>query len=788
MEVLVADGAEDADGLEMHPSSSSSSGLSKKLTPRARFILAAFGLFLVCVVTSLWNSETTGDEVLANMYTKPPDAILDVENNKYDVVVDERVESNATEETGFHEGVLNSSNIISINEESDVEELISPPLPDTPVTSDTGECSALCDSRDEARKQKFGGDLLDFSDVLRLAEKGRANLHDKLKEDYGQYFESIFIKEPGPNATKDSPPTYQGMTPITENGPSRNNFKRKLKIKVLKMMESIKISDENVHGCNCLTKTGSTAENEESFAADIPDYYQKYVFANGGHSSSAGHGNTFSQTYTAYMGEDLRFVWDAIAVEMVDRNMGMGAMSACPHISSCSKEIFGDDVDFLAYNYAMTDRFPSSWLHYVYRASVSSGRPAFVAIEYMGHIMYGPVLEDNGLSIFQLRSHDAPLIQNIPDSSPDGIELNAAQTNQLPEFAKHLKCNGRIEGKDVCFHDKWKCTMGKLPCDCPSVAKRSSWHPGYKEHALTGHFLALPVVEMLIESISDLMTMDKDPMTVLQDLQKEEDLAYKNFFTIPVQDTLTPGIDRKGKLIGTLTERFIEPLGEEMEYFFKGPSICRTALLPSMTRYLGIATNSDKVGGSARCGEETYDLGIPFDRNNGVYTYTSNRTVPPGEWAIMSPNDMRSCNDDCSDVVMPDYKDWYMGNWSSGSASITFPNKKEKEYYAYSPEKFKGILALMTTFYQETTGRKQNKRKYDIAGENFQENVLMTVNGEPVKKYRSVDGLLILEGPDGIYWKPSKNNDYVMEFKPKGKIDGKDAIEMHLRLSGFLVM
>ena len=92
------------------------------------------------------------------------------------------------------------------------------------------------------------------------------------------------------------------------------------------MMESIKISDESVHGCNCLTKTGYTAENEESFAANIPDYYQQYVFANGGHSNSAGHGNTFSQTYTAYMGEDLRLVWDAIGVEMIDRNMGMGAM------------------------------------------------------------------------------------------------------------------------------------------------------------------------------------------------------------------------------------------------------------------------------------------------------------------------------------------------------------------------------------------------------------------------------------------------------------------------------
>lgn len=208
-------------------------------------------------------------------------------------------------------------------------------------------------------------------------------------------------------------------------------------------------------------------------------------------------------------------------------------------------------------------------------------------------------------------------------------------------------------------------------------------------HALTGHFLSLPIVEMLLEGISDLIAMDKDLETLLQDLQKEEDDDFEKFFSLPLNNVTNDGKAMK--------QRYGDPLGDEIENWFKGPSICRTSLLPSMTRYLGISTNSDEVGGSARCGEETYDTGIPFDRRDGVYTYTSNSTPPPGEFSMMAPNDFRDCKPGCSKIVMPDYKDWYMGNWTLGSATLTFPNEKEKEFYGYDPKKFKGILAIIPT-------------------------------------------------------------------------------------------
>lgn len=207
-------------------------------------------------------------------------------------------------------------------------------------------------------------------------------------------------------------------------------------------------------------------------------------------------------------------------------------------------------------------------------------------------------------------------------------------------------------------------------------------------HALEAHFITLPLVEMLLEGLSELVESKKDPKTLFQELQKEEDKEFESFLSVPVLDKF----NNEGFM-----ERFGE-LGDEIDTWFKGPSLCRTSLLPSMTRYLGLALNSNKVGGAARCGEEEYETGYFFDRANGKYTYTD-RPPPDGEIVILSPNDARYCYPTkvCSEIVMPDHKDWFYGDWTNGPISITFPNEKEREYYGYKRGKFKGILGLVST-------------------------------------------------------------------------------------------
>ena len=184
-------------------------------------------------------------------------------------------------------------------------------------------CSDICTRRESSRKEKFGGDLLDFQDVLKLAEGAHEKVISKLREDYGEYFEPMFVN--GTNG--DGGTNYNGMRPADLGGPSRDRMKRKMKIKVLKMMTSIQETDSNVNGCDCIGKTGSADSNaDDSFATAIPDYYEKYVFANGGHSNAAGHGNMYSESYTAVFGRDVRPIFEAIGISLETRNNAMGGM------------------------------------------------------------------------------------------------------------------------------------------------------------------------------------------------------------------------------------------------------------------------------------------------------------------------------------------------------------------------------------------------------------------------------------------------------------------------------
>lgn len=185
-------------------------------------------------------------------------------------------------------------------------------------------CSDICTKRESSRKEKFGGDLLNFQDVLNLAEEAmNQKVLPTLREDYGEYFEKMFVD--ATNGTNDDEGTHSwGMRAADLDGPSRDRMKRKMKIKVLKMMASVQATERNVQGCDCVGKTGSIDDSGVDEA--IPDFYEKYVFANGGHSNAAGHGNMFSESYTAVFGRDVRPIWEAIGIEMIDRNHAMGAM------------------------------------------------------------------------------------------------------------------------------------------------------------------------------------------------------------------------------------------------------------------------------------------------------------------------------------------------------------------------------------------------------------------------------------------------------------------------------
>lgn len=160
----------------------------------------------------------------------------------------------------------------------------------------------------------------------------------------------------------------------------------------------------------------------------------------------------------------------------------------------------------------------------------------------------------------------------------------------------------------------------------------------------------------------------------------------------------------------------------------------------------------------------------------------------PGEFSIIGLRKARTCveKDVCPDLIGPDYSDWFWGVWKDGKTSVTFPNVKEKEYYGYDADKFKGIIGLIPTLYKES----YNEKYIDFAMSDLQDHVKMTVNGRPVAKYLTVAKMVIIEDENGsINWQPNENGQYVLEFEAVGVFEDsqRPATEHHLRFSGFVL-
>jgi len=692
---------------------------------------------------------------------------------------------------------LRASPVVVAPADDDFETPISEGQDTPPSSSSSGSggdfdtsCSDVCTKREANRKHKFGGDLLEFQDLVRLAEAAHDKVQSTIREGYGEYFEQIFIVNGTTNGQEDGGGThYRGMKP--PGSPSRERMKRKLKIKVLKMMSSVKATESNVHGCDCVGKTGSMDDSgiDEDVLTAIPEFYEKYVFANGGHSNAAGHGNMFSEAYTAVFGNDVRPIWEAIGIEMIDRNYAMGAMAATPAMSTCTKEVFGTDVDFLAWNYGMTDGKIFSAAHYIYRGALIPSRPALVTIDAVIGERLTKSFEEVGLAMFDSKV-DKPVIQEFPDMTPDEIPISDEEAKKLPPMVRDLKCNGRMEGKEHCFRNKWSCSEAMLEagvdCICPHVGKRSSWHMGYRMHVLHGHLIGLPFIEMLLEGLKELEntgTVDSDQL--LADLQKEEDAEFQQFMESPlVADILADNYDVLGK-----------PTDPLYETWFRGQSICRTAFLPSQSRFLGLMTESDKTGDIAIYTHETYDTGDFFYSNrrgdDGNFTYVGDDRPPAGKFSLMASTRERagftnitSWEEECPAVVMPDYKDSFYAPLLDRKASITFPNKKEKEHYGYDPKLFKGVIAIILA---PSSKCKKCDHAFDLVVDDFLEgSATMAVNSKPVKSIRRVsNGAMILEGDNqNPFWEPNRQTeDYTIEFQV-----GPNAALYHLRVANIILM
>jgi hypothetical protein len=389
-----------------------------------------------------------------------------------------------------------------------------------------GRCKKFCTARAEVTAggtaSQFSGDLLDRQDLLSMVLDAKQRLIGKLVADYGEeHFNKIFLVQPSDDEkTVNSPETnstvnrftFRPFRPMSMRGKVHGNppgdgnensvrrLHRKLMIKILSAQLEFQRQESNVDGCNCLAVTKqqqqrqqkrrrtrrlqdpsqpdepSSAENHDDDVLLFPAMtFSKMIWATGGHSASAGHGNIFNETYTAFMERDVKDVFASVGIDFEARNYAMGGTGSSPEMALCFEQVFGLDVDMFSWDYGMLEAGSTlRLLHYGYRGGLSRGRPAMVGIN-VGDSDRGTregllaLLEDAGMPVFY-QNNDA--WEAMKDAIPETQGLSADQLKGLPEYVRNFKCGGALETGDPFCSDEKYSTI------CPDRMGKANWHPG----------------------------------------------------------------------------------------------------------------------------------------------------------------------------------------------------------------------------------------------------------------------------------------------------------------------
>jgi len=222
-----------------------------------------------------------------------------------------------------------------------------------------------------------------------------------------------------------------------------------------------------------------------------------FVYVMGGHSSSAGHGNHFVQSYTHTTGRYLEPVFARLGVTHESRNFGMGGMGTI-HNSIGMGAIYGQDIDLIRWDSGMTEGSPN--MDVFYRQAVASGQkvPGFYGGSYGNFKAWK--YHETGIDIADFGTWGS--YQSGTPETKDQI-----QVNELPWAARWLECSGELS--KYCRENSYNGTCWIERDDVnvtgmkfkPAPGGRAKWHPGNRYHGRTGKGFAFYIIQNLREAL-----------------------------------------------------------------------------------------------------------------------------------------------------------------------------------------------------------------------------------------------------------------------------------------------
>ena len=231
----------------------------------------------------------------------------------------------------------------------------------------------------------------------------------------------------------------------------------------------------------------------------------------GGHSAAAGHGNHFSQSYMMQFHHVMEPIFERLGVKLITRNMAQGGLGTIQNALG-AMSIYGDEIDVIIWDSHMTEGGGADFDLFCRQALLGSKRAPFI----LGLGAEFPVL--------QMLHNNAGADVGGVGSGRIGVPItqDEVQVNTLPWAAQYLAC--APDRNDLCSNPankyRTKCWIERDDVTPPTPQRahadsQVSWHPGFREHQLTGRVLAfwmLQALDQALEKWVEITIVEGDPL------------------------------------------------------------------------------------------------------------------------------------------------------------------------------------------------------------------------------------------------------------------------------------
>lgn len=222
----------------------------------------------------------------------------------------------------------------------------------------------------------------------------------------------------------------------------------------------------------------------------------EFIVVMGGHSSAAGHGNHFLQSYMMQFHAVMKPIFDRLNVNLITRNIAQGGLGTLHH-SIGFADMYGHSIDVLLWDSQMTERNNERQSMFMRQALMSGSRP--------------PILVGGNFSLLRDLYIKADADVMFMGTGMNGVDktLNEVQALKLPWAIQYLNCDdhimdlckdSKIKFNTTCWVERDDVTPGIT--QLPHVDGEALWHPGWRSHRLQGRVLSMIILDALQDALA----------------------------------------------------------------------------------------------------------------------------------------------------------------------------------------------------------------------------------------------------------------------------------------------